>query len=156
MALVTKLKQIELESKLLPFLFLISSGVIEALWIIWSFTLGESEYQINCFVIIFNGIQWHKRPNNSNANFVFAFALETWCERTFITVRKRSLGQGNMFTGVCLSTGGVPGPGGCLLWGGACSGGRCLVEKPPLDGYCCGRYASYWNVFLFAAVTNPS
>ena len=26
----------------------------------------------------------------------------------FITARKRSLGQGNMFTGVCLSTGGVP------------------------------------------------
>ena len=44
------------------------------------------------------------------------------------TARKRSLGQGNMFTGVCLSTGvgawsrggawtrmGVPGPGGCLV-----------------------------------------
>ena len=27
------------------------------------------------------------------------------------TARKRSLGQGNMFTGVCLST------GGCLVWG---------------------------------------
>ena len=37
-----------------------------------------------------------------------------------ITARKRSLGQGNMFTGVCLSTGGgVPGPGGCLVPGGA-------------------------------------
>ena len=36
-----------------------------------------------------------------------------------ITARKRSLGQGNMFTGVCLSTGGVPGPGGCLVLGGA-------------------------------------
>ena len=33
----------------------------------------------------------------------------------FITARKRSLGQGNMFTDVCLSTGGVPGPGGCLV-----------------------------------------
>ena len=30
--------------------------------------------------------------------------------------------------------------GGCLLWGG-------LVETPR-DGYCCGRYASYWNAFL--------
>ena len=20
---------------------------------------------------------------------------------------------------------------------------------PPADGYCCGRYASYWNAFLF-------
>ena len=36
------------------------------------------------------------------------------------TARKRSLGQGNMFTGVCLST------GGCLVLGGAWSGG-CLV-----------------------------
>ena len=56
----------------------------------------------------------------------------------FITARKRSLGQGNMFTGVCLSTGGVPGPGGlgeapgpggvpglggCLVLGGSGLGG---------------------------------
>ena len=40
----------------------------------------------------------------------------------FITARKRSLGKGNMFTGVCLSTGG----------GGAWSGG-CLLRRggPP-------------------------
>ena len=37
----------------------------------------------------------------------------------FITARKRSLGKGNMFTGVCLSTGG-------LVWR-VCSGGGCLV-----------------------------
>ena len=48
--------------------------------------------------------------------------------RYIITARKRSLGQGNMFTDVCLSTGGclVPGgllPGGCLVKGGVCSGG---------------------------------
>ena len=35
-----------------------------------------------------------------------------------ITARRRSLGQGNMFTGVCLSTG-----VGCLVLGGAWSGG---------------------------------
>ena len=51
-----------------------------------------------------------------------------------ITAHKRSLGQGNMFTGVCLSTGvpapgggawswGVSAPGGCLLLGGAWSQG---------------------------------
>ena len=36
---------------------------------------------------------------------------------TIITARKRSLGPGNMFTGVCLSTGGggVHGPGGCMV-----------------------------------------
>ena len=43
--------------------------------------------------------------------------------RSFLfTARKRSLGQGNMFTGMCLSTGGVPGLGG-LVPGGACLGG---------------------------------
>ena len=42
-----------------------------------------------------------------------------------ITARKRSLGQGNMFTGVCLSTGGGgPGSrGGVWSWGGAWSWG---------------------------------
>ena len=37
--------------------------------------------------------------------------------------------------------------GGGLLLGGACSRG---VWRPPpkADGYCCGRYASYWNAFL--------
>ena len=54
-----------------------------------------------------------------------------------ITARKRSLGQGNIFIGVCqefCSQGGclLPGrcllwglsaPGGCLLWGGVCSWG---------------------------------
>ena len=36
---------------------------------------------------------------------------------------------------------------GGLLLRGACSGGVC---GPPnkADGYCCGRYASYWNAFL--------
>ena len=66
--------------------------------------------------------------------------------------------------------GGVPGPRGCLVWGCPLKGaGRCLVRgggtglgwclvqgggwwwrlpPPPAYGYCCGRYASYWNAFL--------
>ena len=55
---------------------------------------------------------------------------------------------------------GVPVPGGgACYWGGACSwGGTCsggcllrggLETPPPADGYRCGRYASYWNAFLF-------
>ena len=97
--------------------------------------------------------------------------LECILVSSIFTTRKRSLWQGNMFTGVFLSTGGVPAPGG-LFWGvwsggcllpvgsgpgDACSGGcllqgRCLLRggawwRPP-DGYCCGRYASYWNAFL--------
>ena len=40
---------------------------------------------------------------------------------------------GGSTPGVVVCSGGVPGPGGC--------------GDPP-DGYCCGRYASYWNAFL--------
>ena len=71
------------------------------------------------------------------------------------------LGQGYIFTAVCDSVNrGVPPPGGCLLlggsassWGGASSRGSASSRggcwRPPRDGYCCGRYASYWNAFLF-------
>ena len=55
----------------------------------------------------------------------------------------------------CLAAGGVPAPGGCLLPGGACSGGsapRGCGDPLEADGYCCGRYASYWNAFLFTMV----
>ena len=27
---------------------------------------------------------------------------------------------------------------------------------PPADGYCCGRYASYWNAFLFTLISSFS
>ena len=82
------------------------------------------------------------------------------------TARKGSLRRlGYVFTRVCLSggvstPGGVPAPGGeCLLQvGGACSRGVSAPRgvcsgvggvETPRDGYCCGRYASYWNAFLF-------
>ena len=45
----------------------------------------------------------------------------------------------------------MPGPGGSVPRGSAPrvpGPGGCLVETLP-DGYCCGRYASYWNAFLF-------
>ena len=53
-----------------------------------------------------------------------------------VTARKRSLGQGNAFTGVCLSTGvwaSAYKASGVCLWGGEWG----------------GRYASYWNAFLY-------
>ena len=63
-----------------------------------------------------------------------------------ITARKRCLGQGNIFIGVCQKfcsqVGGVSARGGGVCFWGV-SGG-----DPP-DGYCCGRYASYWNAFLY-------
>ena len=50
-----------------------------------------------------------------------------------------------------LSTGGAWSLGGVLP--GCASRGVCLVETP-LDGYCCGRYASYWNAFLLVINSN--
>ena len=72
---------------------------------------------------------------------------------------------------------GVPALGGCLVQGGAWSGGALSGEQggawsgagglvrvgawsregggggdcppPPAYGYCCGRYVSYWNAFLY-------
>ena len=54
--------------------------------------------------------------------------------------------------GVC-SQGGLLG-GGCLLWEGSAPGrvvSQYALRQTPhgRDGYCCGRYASYWNAFLF-------
>ena len=111
---------------------------------------------------------------------------------TIFTARKRSLGQGNIFIGVCqefcsrgggclirrgvcsggsclllggcLLPGGVSTEGGCLLLGGVSAAGGVVCPwgvsalgnvcsqggawwRPP-NGYCCGRYASYWNAFL--------
>ena len=52
-----------------------------------------------------------------------------------------------MFSGVCLSTGGVmPAPGG------ACSRSGVPVGEPLQDGHCCGWYASYWNAFLCVVI----
>ena len=73
------------------------------------------------------------------------------------TARKRSLGQGNIFTPVCHSVHrGVPGLGGGAWSWVVCSwGGGLLLRvggawwRLPPDGYCCGRYASYWNAFLY-------
>ena len=48
--------------------------------------------------------------------------------------------------GGCMVLGGVNGPGGMHGPGGRVLGG--LVETTSPDGYCCGRYASYWNAFL--------
>ena len=49
---------------------------------------------------------------------------------------------------------GGPALGGCLLWGVPALGGGVPAlegmwrDTPTCDGYCCGRYASYWNAFL--------
>ena len=55
----------------------------------------------------------------------------------------------------------MPGPGGgaaprgvcvCLVPGGLVRVGGGAWWRSPPDGYCCGRYASYANAFLFRNV----
>ena len=82
---------------------------------------------------------------------------------TLITARKRSLGQGNIFTPVCHSVhrgGGVCGcsGGGCVrgCLGGVhgCSGGGGVrgIRRHTEIRSMSGRYASYWNAFLWIKV----
>ena len=64
-----------------------------------------------------------------------------------ITARKGSLGQGNIFTGMCLST-----RGGACSDGGACSRG-CLVETPRTatavgSTHPTGMHSCYFDGFL--------
>ena len=44
---------------------------------------------------------------------------------------------------------GVPALGGGLLLGGVPTPRGVCRDPLKADGYCCGRYASYWNAFLF-------
>ena len=48
--------------------------------------------------------------------------------------------EGYVFTGVC--------PGGVSVWGGSLSREGSLSRRPPITAMR-GRYASYWNAFLF-------
>ena len=62
---------------------------------------------------------------------------------------------------ILLTGGGVCSQGGLLL-GGVCSRGCLLLRvcllpggawwRPPRDGHCSGRYASYWNAFLLTSL----
>ena len=56
---------------------------------------------------------------------------------------------------------GMHGAGGCMIPGGGCMvPGGCMVQggwwRPPPDGYYWGRYASYWNAFLFSILSMNS
>ena len=60
--------------------------------------------------------------------------------------------------GVCMMVGGMHGRrGACVVAGGMCGGGACVVGGSACMGYneiqsMSGRYASYWNAFLFSNI----
>ena len=112
-----------------------------------------------------NGINFY-RPQRSCEGYVFTgVCLSTgggawsWgvCSRGVPGPGGMSAGGGCLVLGWCLLPGGAWSwrvcSGGCLVLGGSAPGGGCLVPggawwRPPRDGYCCGRYASFWNAFL--------
>ena len=55
------------------------------------------------------------------------------------------LRKGNVFTPVCQSFCSQGGVCPSVCWDTLPP----TSHPPPADGYCCGRYASYWNAFLF-------
>ena len=88
---------------------------------------------------------------------------------------KNSVHRGVCMVGACMAWGmcgrGGHGRGACMAgghaWQGACVvGGGCVVGMCMVggvhdrggvhgrrDGHCSGRYASYWNAFLFDIIT---
>ena len=148
------------------------------IWVRFPFSFyGINCCQINC---IFNvskrcsghtpALQWWTAghfladgiPRCSCHLWVFLFCSSDWYALDLFYYRPQRSCEGYVFTGVCLSTGGGSAPrgsvcsGGCLVQGGLLPGGwypSMHWGRPPWrDGYCCGRYASYWNAFLFEII----
>ena len=69
--------------------------------------------------LVWNAVWWLV---NTNFRFLYMFSVENL---PMLNDVERSLGQGNILTGMCLSTGGVSALGGCLVWGGYLVGGAC-------------------------------
>ena len=84
---------------------------------------------------------------------IFSLSHEcAFCQ--LITVPKRSCGK-VMFSQVCVQNS-VHGGRGVHPLGRQPSGRHPLLGRHPLprtDSYCSGRYASYWNAFLFLLLT---
>ena len=78
--------------------------------------------------------------------------LLTRCKELFITTRKRSLGQGNIFTSVCqefCSQGGAwSSGGGCLVPGGAWSWGYLVLGGCLVRGLCLVLGAAWFRGVL--------
>ena len=79
--------------------------------------------------------QKYQSLNDMKLRRLCFYTCLSFCSRGSIPA-SLAAGGGACARGV-YAPGGLPAPGGC--------------GDPPLeaDGYCCGRYASYWNAFLF-------
>ena len=118
-------------------------------------------YKNESMSVIFSNVTLHAAQHISNRNTVTqstkvkgmfsamsvqAITLNPFTQKLHFYRPQRSC-EGYVFTGVYLSTGRV-----CLS--------ACWDTLPgadtsrPADGYCCGRYASYWNTFLFILCTD--
>ena len=136
------------------------------------------QYQINPLSLIQTDLRWHAISVLVKANVYtnlhltmphlhFLLFPDRYCQNglslnlSLFTARKRSLGQGNIFTSVCqkfcsqgttpLHAGIPPQPGKDTPLGRQTPPGR----QTPLHSACwekwstSGRYASYWNAILF-------
>ena len=111
--------------------------------------MAEPKSYDNALVKIFDSVQ-------HNANTFFAITLAAARDELAAIINllpaATKLGQGNIFTGVSLSTGGREGclPQ-CML--GYTPPGADTPPHPPGADFSIrstsGRYASYWNAFLF-------
>ena len=94
------------------------------------------------------------RPQRSCEGYVFTRVCpkgRVLSQQALQVVSQHALQQGGSAVGggACSGGGrwGACSVGSALGGGGACSGGA-LRPPPKADGYCCGRYASYWNELL--------
>ena len=112
--------------------------------LLWSCSSSSRPYSLKCQY----NHTWTKICNDHQPHLVNLLY-------NFITAHKQSLGQGNIFIGVCqefcsqgacLVLGGVQGPGGAWSRGGAWSGGVCLVWGVPGTGGVHGpRRGAWWR-----------
>ena len=90
---------------------------------------------------------------------VARMVMSFWNSGSYLLPPANAVCEGNVFTGVCLSGGGICPegvlcPGGSLSRRGSLSRGSLSGESlsrgdPPPLYVNSGRYASYWNAFLF-------
>ena len=96
--------------------------------------------------IVFAFIKAHRRKRQAYADNREHTVFEI---SDIFTIRKRSCGK-EMFSQACVKNS-VHGVGGCIPQADTPNplADTSWQTTPPRDGHCGGRYASYWNAFLW-------